>query len=629
MMKKNFRYKKGVALLIVFLLITAVSSSVIQPLYAYGSADISYSKEELMALSKGIVAWRNQAAGLSADADVIKSALSSQAGTTDSDWFVIAMAKLGLPGNYGHYLSSLTEVVKQRYKAEGKLSTSKATEWHRIALAVLACGGNPEAVGGSINLIADGTYNRGLIKPLNNQGNNGTVFALIALDAMNYEVPADAYESRADILQNLLSSQLSDGGFAQWGDSSDVDVTAMALTALAPYSNKYPDQIASVVSFLSSKQSENGGFFSGGVENAESAAQVIIALTSLGINPQTDARFIKNGNTPVSHLVSYVKESGGVCHTLTGAENEMAAQQTLCAIAALVRQMNGQSSLYRFTSARPSLEAPKAEYLGSEGENAGDAQMLEPLSSDDIISGIENESDDAIENSKDIEVSESESSDLSQSESAKQGFSNSTLAYMLLAAAVMCFFLGFKIFKGRKKDLLILAGIGFMIVAVYFLANPQTTEKHYEERNKTEVIGTVTVFIDCSVVFDHWDELDQALKSGEYLPEDGVILKTTEYPIEEGDTAFDVLLDAVTQNKIHLDYQGGDANMYDTVYIKGIQYLYEFSCGRLSGWTYAVNGEFPDVGCSSYLVSDGDAVEWLYTCDLGRDVGNVFQGENE
>lgn len=624
-MKKRFRHKTR-ALLTIFLLLTVILSPVSGVPYAYGD-NSSYARDDLLSYAKGIVAWRNQVAGLPSDADVIKNVLTAQAATTSSDWFVIAMSKLGLPGNYDAYLSSLTEQVKQRYLSEGQLSGSKATEWHRISLAFLACGGNPASVGGTINLIADGTYNRGLVKPLNAQGNNGIVFALIALDAKNYDVPGDAFESRMDILQSLLACQLADGGFAQWGSSSDVDVTAMALTALAPYKGSYSNQIGRAVSFLSSKQSASGGFSSGGVENAESTAQVIIALTSLGINPQTDSRFVKNGHSAANNLISYIKQSGGVSHTPGGTENEMAGQQALCALAALVGQMDGQSSIYRFASGTPSLQQGDMA-----GENPSDKTQEPTVESPPAANGtdaVDGEAEGASE-AADSKITESKQEEIQGKDTGgtEMSYAPFMIPLILFSMAALCLFFAFKYAKGRKKDLLIVSGFLLALAALYFLANPQRPDQHYQESGKENVIGSASITIDCSAVYDHWEALDEALQSGEYLPKDGVILQESSYPIEEGDTAFDLLLYAASKNKIQIDYQGGDANLYDTVYVRGIQYLYEFSCGPLSGWTYAVNGDFPDVGCSSYLLSDGDSIEWLYTCDLGRDVGNIFQGES-
>lgn len=91
----------------------------------------------------------------------------------------------------------------------------------------------------------------------------------------------------------------------------------------------------------------------------------------------------------------------------------------------------------------------------------------------------------------------------------------------------------------------------------------------------------------------------------------------------DGDTVFDVLKSACKQNEIQFEYEGSE----DSVYIEGIDYLYQFDCGDLSGWQYCVNGEFPSVGCNSYEVNDGDTVQWMYTCDLGEDIGNKYSGD--
>ena len=69
-----------------------------------------------------------------------------------------------------------------------------------------------------------------------------------------------------------------------------------------------------------------------------------------------------------------------------------------------------------------------------------------------------------------------------------------------------------------------------------------------------------------------------------------------------------------------MEYQGADQNSFGTVYIRGIHYLYEFSCGPLSGWMYLVNGKTTNLGCSNYPLKDGDYVEWVYTCDLGKHI---------
>ena len=105
----------------------------------------------------------------------------------------------------------------------------------------------------------------------------------------------------------------------------------------------------------------------------------------------------------------------------------------------------------------------------------------------------------------------------------------------------------------------------------------------------------------------------------ELVPEDGWLLEPVDCAFSEGESVFDVLNRVVRENKIHMEFVETPA--YSSVYIEGIGNLYEFDGGPQSGWMYCVNGEFPNYGCSSVKVNDGDVIEWVYTCDLGNDVG--------
>src|SRR5699024_2465640 len=116
-----------------------------------------------------------------------------------------------------------------------------------------ASGGDPtdigqDANGKSINLIADGTFNRGNTASLGKQGLNGWIWGLIALDSMRYEVPEDAHDTRRSIIEEIIKVQLPDGGFSLNQQEADPDMTAMAIQALAPYYNSeesYTYQLAS------------------------------------------------------------------------------------------------------------------------------------------------------------------------------------------------------------------------------------------------------------------------------------------------------------------------------------------------------------------------------------------------
>lgn len=126
-----------------------------------------------------------------------------------------------------------------------------------------------------------------------------------------------------------------------------------------------------------------------------------------------------------------------------------------------------------------------------------------------------------------------------------------------------------------------------------------------------------TISIRCDTILDNMEDFNIDKES--VLPEDGVILEETTVTFYEGESVFDVLLRETKNAKIHMEYEA--TPMYNSNYIEGINNLYEFDCGPLSGWMYRVNGWFPNYGCSRYQLEDGDTIEWLYTCDLGRDLG--------
>lgn len=128
-----------------------------------------------------------------------------------------------------------------------------------------------------------------------------------------------------------------------------------------------------------------------------------------------------------------------------------------------------------------------------------------------------------------------------------------------------------------------------------------------------------TLSISCSTVLNNMDKLKEEKKG--IVPAGGIILSGCELEIREGDSVYDVLVRACQQNRVHMD--ADYTPVYGSAYIKGIANIYEGDCGNLSGWTYRVNGVFPGVGCSSYKVTSGDVIEFLYTCDMGADVGNI------
>lgn len=183
-----------------------------------------------------------------------------------------------------------------------------------------------------------------------------------------------------------------------------------------------------------------------------------------------------------------------------------------------------------------------------------------------------------------------------------------------------------------KKDILALFCIILIVAILINGTNIQSVDEYYLTHidDITPNSETVTISIRCDTVLQNYNDLDPSLRSEKFIPTDGVILAETEYVLREGDTVFDILDRAVRYNKIQMEYQGADKNSYGSVYIQGINYIYEFSCGPLSGWMYKVDGEYPNYGCSKYKLKNGQTIEWVYTCDLGKDVGCewIEKGEN-
>ncbi len=135
---------------------------------------------------------------------------------------------------------------------------------------------------------------------------------------------------------------------------------------------------------------------------------------------------------------------------------------------------------------------------------------------------------------------------------------------------------------------------------------------------------TCTLSVRCDTILENIAWLDS--EKADIVPKDGVIFAEKTVTFYEGESVFNLLLREMKRNKIHMEFE--DTPIYNSAYIEGIANLYEFDCGELSGWMYKVNGWFPNYGCSRYQLKAGDRVEWVYTCDLGVDVGGNYSARN-
>lgn len=134
----------------------------------------------------------------------------------------------------------------------------------------------------------------------------------------------------------------------------------------------------------------------------------------------------------------------------------------------------------------------------------------------------------------------------------------------------------------------------------------------------TDTSLTCTISISCATILDNMELCAENKRP--LVPSDGVILPTTSVTFSEGESVYDVLQSVCRSYNIHMESSW--TPMYNSAYIEGINNLYEFDVGKKSGWMYKVNGWFPNYGCSRYQVQNGDTICFVYTCDLGADVGD-------
>ncbi|MBO7699763.1 MAG: DUF4430 domain-containing protein [Eubacteriaceae bacterium] len=276
-----------------------------------------------------------------------------QPGSIGGEWMAIGLARAGydVPDDWAtQYYANAQNYITENMDENGRLNPSRSTDNARMILALTAVGKDPRDVAGVdlTEALADLDY-------LKRQGINGPIWALIAFDSHDYEIPqvttGGTQVTRELLIDTILAAQKEDGGWnlSESAAFSDTDMTAMAIQALAPYYDSDPevkDAVDRALAMLSRTQNPIGGYSSYGVANSESVAQVITALTALGIDPSADSRFIKNGNTLINNLATYAEDGGGFRHIQDSGLDGMATEQGYYALASWYRLREGKTSLY-------------------------------------------------------------------------------------------------------------------------------------------------------------------------------------------------------------------------------------------------------------------------------------------
>ena len=257
--------------------------------------------------------------------------------------YLIGLGRAGYPVNDGLY-AGYYDSVKSYIAANGKFTS--VTECAKVVAALNVIGYDPTDVGG-----VDITTQLSDVASVS--GVYANAYALIALDTKNY--PSSV---RNTYINNLLSMQLANGSWG-WNSSPDNDTTGMVLAVLAPYYNNNSAVTAAVnraLDYLSNAQSGDGAFKSGMDENSNSTAMVVLGLSELGINADTDSRFVKNGISAVDALCSYAVADGGFGWTDNTDVNDYATYQSYYALCAYFRHINGMNRLFDMTAEQSSSD---------------------------------------------------------------------------------------------------------------------------------------------------------------------------------------------------------------------------------------------------------------------------------
>lgn len=587
---------------------------------------------EAQSFIDGIIGYKLTETGAGSVQDWINGDLASNAGQT-AEFYIIALSQSGGGYDFSSYENALAGYL-------GSNSVPSATSRQKYALALAACGSTNSYITSALG---------------DSVGEQGIMSWVYGLHLLNNGYTGPFTASQA--VDTLLSQQFDDGGWALWGTVGDIDVTAMTIQALAPYygsDTRVTDAVDRALDMLSSRQLDTGDYSSYGTDNPESTAQVITALASLGIDAMSDPRFIKGDSTLLTGLSRYRRDDGSFSHTVSGDYNHNATMQVFYSLIAYMRQQRGAGAFYvldrRVLPQQQEEEAPDTPDIPETqpSHGGGDEPSPAPVTTSpadapqspaqtSLPNGTQQSSltvsayiSTSAAQSTTLAALITEPAVLTSLTAASTNVSTTAEISATTAAAevkestgsykptVIIIILGLAgvtalilLITGKrhpKNFIALIIASGALIAFVQFTSFRTAEEYYSAPAQKDNVTGTVTMTIRCDTVAERADH--------RYIPESGEILEVTEFDISDGETAYDILTQAARTYSIQLDTRGSG----DMVYVAGINYLYEYDFGELSGWMFRVNGETPSVGAGAYALSDGDFIEWLYSTNIGNDL---------
>ena len=557
-----------------------------------------------------------------------------------SEWAVLAEAR-GNVSDAVWYNTYLTNAAAKIASMNGDLLSAentkgRYTEYSRVILALTSIGEDATKFTGPNGTV----YN--LVEPLfdqsggkylvSEQGNNGTAFALIALDSGSYYKDATGNAAREAWIKTLHTNQHSNGAWNIDGDhpGDNVDTTAMVVQALAPYyasNTDAKDAVDKAVGWLSAQYQLRGDYGS-----SESAAQVIVALSALGIDARTNADFQYKGISVLSNFLSYADETtGGFLHVkvdpdsgANGTVNQMASEQAAYTLVAYDRYAGNRNRLYDMSDVVKRENASVKEVInlineiGPVGERSYNAIAEARIAYDNLS----DEDQDKVTNYKTLTDAEKAYSEILKQKRADQ----------------------YKLLKEHYDQLLNDKNKKYSTAAKKKLANilqqAQTDMNAAKSCERVTDIYTQAVADldavkpgDIEVTFRLIGALeatqDVDLTTDSYLPEYVTWVPTKTYALQENATVYDLYTEAMKE--AGLRSVGADNNYVSTIYAPsclGGYALSEFTNGKKSGWMYTVNGTHPNVGLKDKTLKDGDVVIWHYINDYSHEVADWFNDPN-
>jgi len=596
---------KVLSILFVFL---SIFSLILLPL------KVSSENVETEDIINGIIEYNVEKGNFQSCEEWVEKSFPENVGIS-TEWYVLALSQWG-KYNFSPYEKALNEYLETK-------KVSSASTRLKFAFVLASMGSESEYIEETLE---------------NSMGKQGIMSIVYGLHLLNNGYTHSSYtvESAVD---ELLNMQLSEGGWDLRKQSIDVDVTAMVIQALAPYYSLEKVKIAvdKAILCVSKKMLDDCDFSSYGVPNPESGCQVIVALSSLGIDFISDQRFLKNGKNLLDGIIKYKMPNGSFSHSSDMKTNENATVQVFYSLVAYEKMKNGKGSIYILNKKENdndlsnsdnssqsselinSSESSESSELINSSESSESSELINSSESSEFInsenfSELFENSDVSLPDelaSKDNFEEVSENSNEKTDKSNKKSFKIKTIIIVSISILYIVIILVFVLRKKLNFKNFIFISICFLVVlCIFIFSDIQTKDSYYNSNgiSKENAVGKVSISIDCKVLKNFSDN--------SYIPKDGIILNETEFAICQGETVYDILVEATKKYSIHMENNGTS----ELAYISGINYLYEFDYGDLSGWIFKVNGVESSVGCSSFVLSDGDVIEWCYTLNYGKDI---------